>query len=429
MIPHRFPWTWFVVLSSLLIACQPSKNAGADVPTHTIGQSEKFVRRVTADGYLRAVEATPVTAPQDSERPLKIAWLAPDGSRVKKGETIIRFDFSEMEKMLRDSQDDVRSAEHQMNKEQIDARVIAEKHARTADLADHEVDVAEEFAVEDDDILSRNEIIETRIDIDIAAAKAEHARDVRRIEGSVAGSKIALHEISKRQANSEVERATVGLANLEVQAPHDGILVLRRDWRGHTLQVGDTVWRGQKLAELPLVAVMEAELFALEADAGDLAVDQRAEVVVEAHPGQIHAGRVKRVDALAKPRHEEVPVQYFGVTVELEETDTQTMKVGQRVRATIIIELDDAIVVPRQAVFDEDGQRLVHRKTATGYEKVPVELGPSSAGRVVITSGLQAGDEIALRDPSVAVDQLLDAKDDGKSGGADGGTPKPGGGG
>jgi len=410
----------------VLMGCQPGKDASGDVPTHTVGEPEKFVRRVTADGYLKAVEATPVTAPQDSERPLKIAWLVPDGTRVKKGEAIVRFDFSEMEKQLRDSEDDVRSAERQVKKEKIDARVVDEKHGRTAELADREVDVAREFALEDDDILSRNEIIETRIDIDIASAKAEHAREVKRIEGSVAKSKIALHEISKRQANNEVERAKTGLANLEVQAPHDGILVLRRDWRGRTLQVGDTVWRGQKLAELPLVAVMEAELFALEADAGDLAVDQRAEVVIEAHPEQIHPGKVKRVDALAKPRHQEVPVQYFGVTVELEKTDPATMKVGQRVRATIIIELDDAIVVPRQAVFDDDGQHVVHRKSATGFEKVPVELGPSSAGRVVITEGLSAGDEIALRDPTRAVDQLLDAENEEKSDKA-GGPGSPGG--
>jgi len=35
---------------------------------------------------------------------------------------------------------------------------------------------------------------------------------------------------------------------------------------------------------------------------------------------------------------------------------------------------------------------------------VPIELGPATSGRVVVTRGLSAGDVIALRDPSVRLD-------------------------
>jgi hypothetical protein len=35
------------------------------------------------------------------------------------------------------------------------------------------------------------------------------------------------------------------------------------------------------------------------------------------------------------------------------------------------------------------------------FQAVPVELGATTPGRVVISSGLNAGDQIALADPSV----------------------------
>ena len=381
-------------------ACTGTPAAERGIPTFEVTRSESFVRRVTADGYLKAVEATPLTAPQDSERPLKIAWVGDDGSEVEEGDVVVRFDFSEMQRVLEDSQDDVTSAAREITKENKQRKAARVKRDDAAQQADREVETAKEFHIDDESILSRNEILETRIDSELASAKSKHARDVKRVEGSVARSKLDLLQIKRKQAENEVQRAKDGLANLEVKAPHDGILVLERDWRGNPVRVGDTVWRGQKLAELPLVTNMEAELFVLEADAGDLAVDQKAEVVIEAHPTLSYSARVKRVDTLAKPRHEEVPVQYFGITLEFEQTDGTTMKVGGRVRATINIEQTDVMVVPRQAVFDRDGKSIVHRATLGGFEEVPVELGSSSAGRVVIVSGLEPGDEIALRDPN-----------------------------
>ena len=71
-------------------------------------------------------------------------------------------------------------------------------------------------------------------------------------------------------AQSEVKRAEDALTRLEVKAPNAGVLVLERDWRGLNKSVGDTVWPGEKLGELPKVSDMQAALFVLEADAGDL---------------------------------------------------------------------------------------------------------------------------------------------------------------
>ena len=46
-----------------------------------------------------------------------------------------------------------------------------------------------------------------------------------------------------------------------------------------------------------------------------------------------------------------------------------------------------------------------YEQTPKGFEPVVVELGAATSGRVVIKSGLAAGDVIALRDPTRAVGQ------------------------
>lgn len=407
-------------LSLACVAACSSTASTHEVPTVTVAR-ENFERRVLADGYLEAAEASPITAPQDSQTPMKIAWIAEEGANIGAGEVVVRFDPTEMQRQLRDSLGDLESALLSIEKERELGSSTLSKRDRAAAQAQREIESAKTFRLDDNqDAFARQELIDAQIDIELAEAKAEHAKAVKQVERSASRSRVELLEITRRQAENEVTRAREALARLEVQSPSAGIFVLERDWRGQTPHIGDTVWPGQKLAELPMVSSMQASLFVLEADAGDLEEGLRAEVIVEAHPGTVYPVVIERIDTLAQPRHHDVPVQYFNVILAFEATDAATMKVGQRVRATLFIEQQDAMVLPRQAVFEDEGHYYVYRSTSSGFERVDVELGPSSAGRVVITSGVEVGDEIALRDPNRSADELLDVSK--QAAGADAGA-------
>jgi HlyD family secretion protein len=400
------------------VACG-SVASSSEVPTVTVAR-ENFERRVLADGYLEAAQASPITAPQDSQTPMKIAWIAEEGASIAAGEVVVRFDSTEMERQLRDSQGDLESALLSIQKEREIGTATLSKRDQSAAQAQREIESAKTFSLDDEDVFARHELIDAQIDIELAQAKAEHARAVKKVERSASRSRVELLEIARRQADNEVTRAREALERLEVESTEAGIFVLERDWRGQTPHVGDTVWPGQKLAELPVVSSMQASLFVLEADAGDLEEGLRAEVIIESNPGKVYAVVIERIDTLAQPRHHEVPVQYFSVILEFEATDAETMKVGQRVRATLFIEQQDALVLPRQAVFEDDGHYYVYRAAGSGFERVDVELGPSSAGRVVIVAGVEVGDEIALRDPNRSADELLDVSK--QAAGADAGA-------
>lgn len=392
-----------LVLALVLAPGCESRNKGAgQLPTFEVLEPGTFVHKVKSEGTLEAVDATPIVAPRDSETPMKIAWLADDGSQVSKGDVIVRFDDAEAQRKRADSSDDITAAQREIAKVRAQSGAMQHKRGMTAALADFESEVAREFSVDDQQILSRNEIIESTIDVDLAEAKAAHSKKLSGIERSVASHELQLHRIDENRANRELVRADDVLSQLEVLAPHDGILVLNRNWRGEAIRVGDTVWRGQKLGELPHAAKMQAAMFVLEADAGRVVVELPAQLRIEAHPETRHTATVERVDTLAKPRHPDVPVHYVGVTLALETTDPKLMRIGQRVTAVIVVQEPNAIVVPRQAIFDHNGKTIVYRREGGDYKAVEVELGMASAGRVVIPSGLSPGDVVALRDPNRA---------------------------
>lgn len=242
-------------------------------------------------------------------------------------------------------------------------------------MASLELDYAKQFQTKDSRIFSRVQIVESEIDQDLASTKQAHAAEAGQVHEELVESELDLLTIERRQAEIRIDHAATGLLALEVRAPHAGIFVLKQ-WWGRMPEVGQTVWGGNAIAEIPKLEEMEAEVFVLEADAGGLEAGLPATVVIEAHPDGEYSATVKSVDALAQRRNRSVPVQYFRVTLALTATDPAVMKPGQRVRSVLtLVELDEVVSVPRQAVFEEESRKIVYRRQGGGFEPVRVELG------------------------------------------------------
>lgn len=366
-----------------------------------VAEKGRFVRKVVAEGVLKAAEATPLVAPLEAEGGLKIAWLLADGSRVRQGDLVVRFDPTELEKQLADSESDRAAAESKIAGARAASEGELENLGRDERLARQELDLADRFEAKDPLIFSKREIIESEVDRDLASVRLDHAEKVREEKERLSKVGRDLLEIERRKAELGIAHARKALSSLEIRAPHDGVVVYRRDWRQTLPKIGDTVWSGEALGEMPRPDVLEAEVFVLEADAGGLAPGQPAEVEVDSAPGTIYRAKVKNVDRLARPRVPWIPVQYFRATIELEKTDPRTMKPGQRVVATLVLdERESALTVPRSAVFEKDGKKIVYRREGRGFEPVEIVPGPVALGRIVIEKGISEGDWVALQDPT-----------------------------
>ena len=69
--------------------------------------------------------------------------------------------------------------------------------------------------------------------------------------------------------------------------------------------------------------------------------------------------------------------------------------VNWAVRKRWLVLLLTAIAVPQIAVQTVEGKSSVFVRTRNGFPAVPVELGPWSGDRVIITKGLKGGERIA----------------------------------
>ncbi len=387
----------FGVMALLLMtACEPV--ARVEVMTLEPGP---YRHQVTAEGVLASARVTPISVPQDVRSNVRLAWVAEEGVRIKAGDLVARFDDSAMRDQLTEGQAEMITVGHRKTRDGVERDGRNAEIDNDLQIAELELDVAQRFQLEDDSVFSHHEIVESQIDGALAEDRRDHALDSHVTQRALAETNQALLAIEERKADLKISQAEGGLQALEVRAPHDGLLTLKRDWQGEPVQVGSELWRGQAIAEIPDLTTLEAQVFVLEADAGGLAPGKSASVVVDAHPDVTYAAQITKVDAVAKPRFRGSPVQYFGVTLAFEgEVDTSGLKPGQRLSARLVLaEEAEALVVPRQAVFATEGGNHVWVQADGGYESRLVEIGASSFGLVELVDGVAAGDVIALESP------------------------------
>jgi HlyD family secretion protein len=425
----RMPALWFaamlvlaavVVASVLLPGRRRATGPGLAAASGSAGLAERggvpvaavvrrdFVRQVPAEGNLRAVVSTRINAPMSEDGAMRIAWIADDGSEVAAGAPLVRFDPSEIEKTLADGEADLASARLKADKERSNDRTAITKLERDAAMAERELASARQFQKKDATLFSRHDIVESEIDQGLAVEKQRVARAQEVASKAQEQAGLGLLAVDIRKAEAKIRRARASLQAIAVTAPHAGIFILQHDMSPEPPHVGDTVWPGQALAEIPDLSRMQAEVYVLEADAGGLAAGEAATVQVDADPGTQLPARVARVASVPKPRLRGSPVQYFEVDLKLTGAagaapPAHALKPGERVSAVLrLAERRGALVAPREAVFERDGGPVVYRwrAPASDFEAVPVTLGPSGTAVAVLDGGVATGDLLALRDPT-----------------------------
>lgn len=363
-------------------------------------KKDSFQISIPARGDLQSVTSTPITAPVSVQDQLTIAWILPENSLVKTGDTVVKFD---KDKFLRQIQDidhtiakldqDILKRTGELDKEKTDLLTEIE-------LADVEKKLTERYSAKDEVLYSRNDIIDSAIDVEYAATRSRHygEKSVQLKRKIVA----ELQLLRMRRQTEEMKRTQFqdALQSVELKAPHDGLFVYERSWFGQEPRVGASIWPGQKVGQLPDLNSMQARIYVLESEAGGLKKDLPAAITIDSAPGRQFQGRVSAIDTIAKPRERRGSIKYFEVKTSLDITLPTLMKPGSSVSAIIYVEnLENVIAVPNQALFFDKGKPFIHISSNGAYEKRPVEIGARSLTRTVIVKGLEPDEEILLGNP------------------------------
>jgi len=377
----------------LLLLWRPGGKA-AEIPTCEAVRG-RFVVATSSQGELAAVNSVAIPAPRGWNN--KVVMLVEEGTRVSPGDTLALFDTAQQLQRVEETRTSYEAALADLeNQRATGAKALAEKEAllQRQRLALEQARLRREALRFESETRQREAALDLRrAELDVQEAEQDLAaqRDINAAE-------LAKAEAEVRSEKLDLDRAEQDLASMTITAPDSGMVVYRKIWasgESRKVRLGDQVWQGQPIMELPDLGAFQVRTWVQEVDVHRLAMGQRVLVTIDALQDRELAGEVTRIAPLARPEGED-KLKVFDVDVRLD-GDVDGLLPGMTAQCRIIHEeLPDVVSVPLEAVFRQDERTVVY---LAGGDEREVELGPAGEDDVVITAGVEAGEVLLLAAP------------------------------
>ena len=295
-----------------------------------------------------------------------------EGATVAEGDVLFRLDRTDAERQVATAEIDLarlRAGLAQARAELSSAELASTDDATTADLAERTE--ARGLTTAD------------------ASRSARHARDLARATVSLRRASLSAARAQVDAAALAVDEARRNLERTEIRAPFAGTVLSVDVERGTIVSsaigsiTSTTLATLADLSDLRMIGQLD------ESQVGAVAVGQEVTFRVDAYPTRTFAGRVQRVSPLGV---EQSSVVVFDVEILVTDPDARLLRSGMSADADIVTSRETAVLaIPLAALRSRNGAREV--VLPDGTSRV-VTTGATDGERIVIASGLSAGDEI-----------------------------------
>lgn len=301
-----------------------------------------------------------------------------------------QFESTQLEYETAKAQFDSASERMKTVKDEYDTQLkAAEAHVEQTKAAS---DSATANAVQAD--IKRQEVMAARAALKQAeAALAAAKSSARQVPIKAAEIRTARAEIVRSEA--QVENARTQLDYTVIRAPRDGIILQKYVEVGTIITSGRSSFagtgQGTSIVQLGDCSRMFVEASVDETDIAQVEIGQTVEITLDAYPGELFDGIVTKINPQTVV---EQNVTTIPVTVEIQNPDAR-LKPGMNATCNFIVDRkEDVLVVPTEAVTEEDGRYTVTvMKNGKQIER-EVTVGITGDETVEITSGLKEGETV-----------------------------------
>lgn len=313
------------------------------------------------------------------------------GSRVRRGQVLVRLDARDLEAQLGQAEAAVEAAASALalveagpspgQLKVLEARVAqAEAGYRTAEAEWQRVQFLYEQGA-----VSRQQWEQAQARYETARAELEAAR------GSLEAAKPRPEQIRQARAQLKQAQATAAavraqLRNFTLTAPIDGVVTARY------VDPGDTAVPGAPLLSLVQLDPAVIEVTAGEKEINFLKEGQEAQVLVPALGDRPFRGRVAAVSPGIEPRS-------GGYRLKVEVANPAgVLKSGMAAKVRLSLEkLSQRLLVPAAAVIDRGHGTVVFVVEGGKAVERAVQVEATSGGRAALQSGVQEGEQVVVR--------------------------------
>jgi len=396
---------------------------------------------LTTSGTLKPIQSITYRSPL-AGRETEIVELAGEGTRVREGDLLVRFDTTDLERDIARAKQEVAQARMdlvvaEIERKEAEAAVkgvadgegaLAVEEAKTRlQLAEKKVDRLREEHDQlkpllDNGFITREELKKTVAELeqaeeDLALARKRadvviglnHPRDTQHAALQLAQRESQLENTRIRalEADARLQLLLAQLEHCRVVARRPGLVVYEEFLNANPrrkVRVGDRVSASQGVITIPEVNRMLLEASVSEAEVHRVHAGQAASIRVEAFPGEMVSGTVARVGTLARASADRpFDEKRFDLIIDVAPTDLE-LRPEMTARGDITVGTRaNVLLAPVNAVFDDKGVTVVHVRRGGAVETRAVRVGEGNDTAAEILSGVAEGDELMLTAPAAPV--------------------------
>ena len=358
-----------------------------------------FLVIIRCRGEIKAGRSVQIYAPMMPN--LRIAWLTPPGVKIEAGSTVVRFDSSSATQQLQQKEAQLRQAQATLDQALAQSKITAEQDQ--SDLSDAKFTVERaQLEASKQAIVSRIAGEESKIDLGLAEQKLKVQEATVALHATSDKSKIASLTRLRDQASADVDLTKTRISQMEIKTPLPGYVIFASNYsqgwmNAKPFKVGDNVFAGMGLAEMPDLETLQMDAKVEETDRGRIEVGHEVRVRVDSLPELTAPAKIGAISLLAETTNEFPPTRNFRAYAPIPHPDAR-LRPGMNGGMDIIINrIPNAISIPAKALFTRAGKPIVYLANAGHYKAVEVEVLARNPDELAV-KGIAAGSLVALVD-------------------------------
>ena len=418
--------------------------APQQAPLLCVAQRAEYVHEVSVKGELESSASVEVKCEVEARNfwQTKILEIVPEGDHVEEGDLLARLDSSPLEDLCSKQQIICNTSEAEVVEANTDfetAKIALEQYVQSTYVIrrkeiDRNIFVAEESVrrarqnIEySKKLLSRGYITELQVQADeFAVEKAEkQLQEVRTAMAvlddytrekmekwlgsniTTAEAKVKSAEHSHRLDLEELEHLKEQVEKCEIRSPSAGSVVyvhLHHHNHSHIIEAGAQVREHQVIIRLPDPTKMHVKCKIPEDKVTAIKPGLPVTIRFDAFADLELVGAVRRVDEYPEPNWWQTTKEYetiIDLDAESVESQSADLRSGMTADIKICLErIDDKarlpLQVPLQAVIQHGSKHYCLTYESGDFEAREVEVGADNDKCVIITGGLEEGQEVVL---------------------------------
>lgn len=368
---------------------------------------ENFEALISCKGEIQSEKAVLITIPDVfGDRTLEIydtqiKDLIPEGSIVKKGDFVGLLDQGRIKQLKQNNEEALKKILFNINDAKIDSAVelVALRDGIEQfgfDLQYKKVEL--EQSVFESPAYQRT----SQMAYERALRQLEYKKRAYQMTQKGLRIHISRDEVRMNLLVGKDKKYQLAFDEARITAPQSGMLIYGRTFgRGGSrkLTIGSYVsMQNPVIATLPDLSVLNSETYVEEIYISRIKVGDSARVYIDALKNQEKIGAISNISNVGQEMTG-YDSKVFKVNIRIA-SDNDKVKPAMTTNNEIIIAREpNVLVIPRSALFSEEGKQFVYLKELGGISIKDVECGNQSDKFVVIKKGLKEGDKILLNKP------------------------------